>query len=36
MFTGPLGPLDYLVITAAVVGVVLLAAKAFGPTDDDE
>jgi len=35
MFTGPLGPLDYVVITAALVAIVMLAARAFGGNNDD-
>lgn len=30
-----LGPLDYLVIAAAVVALVILAAQLFGPNNDD-
>lgn len=36
MFSGPLGPLDYVVITAAVISIVILAARAFGPQDDND
>ena len=36
MFTGPLGPLDYVVITFAVVGIVILAARAFGGSGSDD